>query len=312
MIRESGYLYLEDILSTLKQTAQVIGNREAVKFNKVTTLDQADEHALIWLKPNQPSKQEIIRNTAAKVIIADETIDLPEDLAEEKCVIRVEEPKYAIINIISRFFQNKYEKGIDKSATINCDAQIADDVFIGPNVYIGAAEIGAGVIIEGNCYIYDKTIIKRGSIIQAGAVIGPEGFGHFKTKDKTLVRFPHIGRAVLSEDVQIGSNSVINRGTLGETYIGKGSKVNKICNISHNVTIGKNNFIAHSVCINGSARIGDNNYIGAGANIRNKVTVGNDTVVGMGAVVLKDVADNTMVYGNPAQVAGRSPNKPLF
>ncbi len=312
MIQESGYLYLEDILNTLKQAPKIIGNREVVRFNKVTTLENTDEDTLIWLKPNQPSKQEIIRNTPAKTIVCDETVKLPDELVEEKCLIQVEDPKYAIINIISRFFQWGYEAGIDKSATVSPYAKLADDVFIGANVYIGAAEISSGVVIEGNCYIYDKSVIKEGVIIQAGAVIGPEGFGHFKTKDKRLIRFPHIGRAVLSEDVQIGSNSVINRGTLGETFIGKGSKINKICNISHNVTIGENNFIAHAVCVNGSARIGDNNYIGAGANIRNKVTVGNDTVVGMGAVVLKDVADNTMVYGNPAQVVDRSPNKPLF
>jgi len=316
VINDNSFLYFEDIIKIINQDYEIEGNPRSVKVNKITTLDEADEVTLIWIKSSQPDKEDIIRNTKAKAIICDQTVSVSEDdLRAEgggKCLIKVEEPKYAIIRVIEKYFQKQFEAGIHRTVTIDSRARIAGNVYIGPNVYIGKVEIGSGVVIIGNSYLYDNTVLKKDVILQAGTVIGSDGFGHFKDNDKRLIHFPHLGRVILDQDVLIGCNTVINRGTLGETYIGKGNKINKLCVVSHNVIMGVDNFVASSACINGSARIGNNNYIGAGAIIRNKVSVGNDTVVGMGAVVVKDVRSNTMVYGNPAEEVDRSPNKPLY
>jgi len=312
MIQESRFLYYEDVVTALRQEYLIEGNPENIKFDKITTLDEADEFSLIWIKPTTQGKSDIIKQTRAKAIICDMSINVTENEINDKCLIKVTEPKYAIINIINKYFKTRYEAGIHNSTVISPEAQVAADVYVGANTYIGKAEIGRGVVIEGNCFIYDNSVIKDNVVIQAGVVIASDGFGHFKANDKRLLHFPHIGRVVLENDTHIGSNTVIDRGVLGDTVIGKGSKINKMCVISHNVSIGCNNFIAHSVCINGSASIGDNNFLGSGAVIKNKVAIGNETIVGMGAVVVNNVPDRSMVYGNPAKIVKRSPNKPLF
>lgn len=313
MVERNGYLYIEDLLAVIEQECVPEGNCNVVKFNRVSTLEEADEQSIIWIKPTTKNKAEIIKESPARVVICDFSFEADDEIKSRKCLIRVREPKYAVINLINRYFKKVYEPSIHQTATISSKAIIAADVYIGASTFIGdGVEIGKNVIIEGNSYIYENTVIGDNSIIQAGAVVGSDGLNLFKRDDKKLIYFPHIGRVVLESNVYIGSNSVVNRGVLGDTYIGEGSKVNKMCVVSHNVQIGRDNFIGHSVCINGSVVIGDCNFIGSGAIIKNKVVVGSDTVIGMGSVVIENVGDNMMVYGNPAKVINRTPNKPLF
>lgn len=138
--------------------------------------------------------------------------------------------------------------------------------------------------------------------IGENCAIGLDGFGYVKDTDGTWLRFPHLGRVVIGDNVEIGSNVCIDRGALGDTTIGKGVKIDNLVHVAHNVEIGENTLVvAHSV-IGGSVKIGKNVFVGMGAMIKNKVTVGDGATIGMGAVVIHDVPAGATVVGNPARV----------
>jgi UDP-3-O-[3-hydroxymyristoyl] glucosamine N-acyltransferase len=136
----------------------------------------------------------------------------------------------------------------------------------------------------------------------AGIVIGFEGFG-YEWDGERLVKMPHRGDVIIGKDVEIGSNTCIDRATLeGEaTVIGDGTKIDNLVHIAHNVKIGKHCLIVAGSVIGGSVVIGDRCYIGIGAMIKQKVKIGNDVTVGMGAVVLRDIPDGETWVGNPAK-----------
>ena len=134
-----------------------------------------------------------------------------------------------------------------------------------------------------------------------GAIIGGDGFGFAKDKMGVYQKFPHFGGVKIDDDVEIGANTTIDRGTLGFTIIGQGSKINNLCHIAHNTNIGMNCIINCGVTISGSVRIGDDSWIGSGANIRDGVRLGRNVLVGMGSAVVKNVPDDQVVIGVPAK-----------
>ncbi len=149
--------------------------------------------------------------------------------------------------------------------------------------------------------LHPENIIHWSAIIGPGTVIGGDGFGYARSGDDTLVKMPHTGNVVIDENVEIGSNTCIDRAVEGSTVIGSGTKIDNLVHIAHGVKIGKNCLIVAGVVIGGSCEIGDNCYIGMGALIKNKIRIGKNAVIGMGAVVLKDVPDGATIIGNPGR-----------
>ena len=147
----------------------------------------------------------------------------------------------------------------------------------------------------------EPKIIKGNNVkIGENVVIGGEGFG-YEFDGTKLIKFPHYGGVIIESDVDIGNNTCIDRGSLGNTIIRKGTKIDNLVHIAHNVDIGENCLIVANVGIGGSVKIGDNCYIGFGSTIKNGVKIGNNVIVGMGAVVLADIPDNEIWVGNPAK-----------
>ena len=134
----------------------------------------------------------------------------------------------------------------------------------------------------------------------AGSIIGEDGFGFYWHRGGWK-RFPQIGGVIIEPMVEIGNNVVIDRGAIGMTVIGHGSKIDNLSHISHNVRIGANTIVTAGVTIGGSAEIGEGCWIGMGAIVRNHKTVGPGSTVGMGAVVVGDVPPGATVIGNPAR-----------
>jgi len=137
--------------------------------------------------------------------------------------------------------------------------------------------------------------------IGPGARIGFDGFGYEKNEENGWEQFPHRGKVIIGDDVDIGANTCIDRGNLKDTIIGDGTKIDNLTHIAHNAVIGKNCIIVCLVCVAGSAQIGDNSWIAPGVIIRDGIKVGKNVTVGMGAIVTKDVRDNVTVIGNPAR-----------
>jgi UDP-3-O-[3-hydroxymyristoyl] glucosamine N-acyltransferase len=183
---------------------------------------------------------------------------------------------------------------IDKSASIGNDTDIGNNVIIKHNVHIGKnCKIGSNVIIE-NALLGDNIIIK------SGTVIGQTGFG-FNFDKKKRIKFPHIGRVIIENDVLIGSFCTIDRGSLTDTVIGEFSSIDNQVQIAHNVKIGNFCMIAAQSGIAGSTIIGNNVKIGGQTGISGHLSIGNNVKIGGKSGVIADISDNQTVMGYPAK-----------
>ena len=189
--------------------------------------------------------------------------------------------------------------------------KFGNNVLLGKNVKIGKnSMIGSNSIIEQsvligeNCIIGSNVIIKnavigKNVVIQDNTKIGLKGFGFIPLKDKNL-KFPHIGCVLINDDVEIASGCTIDRGSVGDTIIGKNTYLDNQVHIAHNVKIGSNCMIAGQVGFAGSSVIGNNVSIGGQAGISGHLNIGNNVKIGGGSGVVKNVQDNEIVMGYPA------------
>jgi UDP-3-O-[3-hydroxymyristoyl] glucosamine N-acyltransferase len=183
---------------------------------------------------------------------------------------------------------------IDKSASIGKDTDIGNNVIIKHSVHIGKnCKIGSNVIIE-NALLGDNIIIK------SGTVIGQTGFG-FNFDKKKRIKFPHIGRVIIENDVLIGSFCTIDRGSLTDTVIGEFTSIDNQVQIAHNVRIGNFCMIAAQSGIAGSTIIGNNVKIGGQTGISGHLCIGNNVNIGGKSGVIADISDNQTVMGYPAK-----------
>ena len=266
-----------------------------------TVIHEANEKSTSFCSKKGEDALEFIRNSKAGVIICSSELELAEEDYKDKTLVLVSNPRLAFIRVMQRYFAEKMQFGIHSTAVVDRGAEIHPDVYIGPHCYIGKCKIGENTIIHGNVYIYPNVKIGRNVIIHPGTVIGVDGFGYERNEKGELERFPSIGGVVIEDNVDIHSNVNIDRGTLGDTIVGLGSKIDKFCHIGHNVVIGKHCVItAHSV-IAGHAKIGDYSWLAPGAIIRDGIEIGKNVVIGMGSVVTKNVGDGQVVFGVPAR-----------
>jgi len=184
---------------------------------------------------------------------------------------------------------------------IHPEANIAKTAEIGPGTIIGSCSIGERSIIHSNCVIRDGVEIGDDVIVHPGAVIGADGFGFYRDNNDLFQRFPHLGGVKINNGVEIGANTTIDKGTLGNTEIGTNTKINNLCHIAHNVNIGNNCVINCGVTISGSVIVGDECWIGPGVNIRDGITIGKEALIGMGAAVVNNIADGVTAIGIPAR-----------
>jgi len=189
--------------------------------------------------------------------------------------------------------------------------KFANNVLVGKNCKIGKnTSIGTNTIIEhdvligDNCTIGSQVVIRNSLIgnnvvIQDGCKIGLKGFGFIPLKGKNF-RFPHIGKVILKDNVEIGANCTIDRGSINDTAIGKNTFLDNQVHIAHNVKIGSNCMIAGQVGFAGSSIVGDSVSIGGQAGVSGHLKIGNNVRIGGGSGVVKDIKDGTVVMGYPA------------
>jgi len=189
--------------------------------------------------------------------------------------------------------------------------KFGNNVLVGQNVKIGKNScVGSNTIIEKNviigkdCVIGSGVIIKNSIIgdrvmLQDNCKIGQKGFGFIPMKDKNI-KFPHIGRVLIKDDVEIASSCTIDRGSVDDTVIGKNTYLDNQVHVAHNVKIGSNCMIAGQVGFAGSSTIGNNVSIGGQAGISGHLKIGNNVKIGGGSGVVKDIEDNEVVMGYPA------------
>ncbi|MDD3567452.1 MAG: DapH/DapD/GlmU-related protein [Bacteroidales bacterium] len=294
---------LKEIIEFLGSDIKTIyGNPEGIVVNKLSDPQNVDETTLDWISDRREDKQTLAENSKAKAIVVTSDVKYSESLKHQgKVLIAVGNPKMAIAKVGNHFFIEKPKPGIHPTAILHPEAEIGENVTIGPYCVIGKCRIGNNSVLDANVVLYENTTIGNNVRIHSGAIIGTDGLGCEREPDGTLVKFPHLGGVIIEDNVDIGSSCQIAKGALSNTIIGKGSKLNVGCFIAHNTTIGKNAWISPKVNIAGSCRILNNVTIFSGVVIREQTTIGSHSVIGMGTVVLKNVPEGETWVGNPAK-----------
>jgi len=207
-------------------------------------------------------------------------------------------PRLDFIYILNWLIDNGLIESEDNSI-IHKKAKIHSSAIIEENV-----SIGLNSIVGPNCNIQSGSILGENVIVGSNTIIGCDGFGYEKDKDGINIKFPHLGGVIVNNNVEVGSLCSIARGTLGNTIINEGVKIDNHVYIAHNALVGKNSMLMSGSKVNGSVKIGKNCWIGTGAMIRERVNVSDNTIVGMGSVVVKNMNEESKVVGNPARQVG--------
>ncbi len=276
---------------------RVAGNpRRAVK--RIAPIEEASADAIAFYFGTRPDV-----STKAGCVVT--RVKLPHIRNQ----IIVAQPRHAFLKLLDMFRVNPAQRTVSRSTPFKAGrftflepgARIGKNVSIGAFSYIGKnVVIGANVRIEPRVTILDQVRIGNRVFIQSGAVIGGQGFG-FVQQAGRYQRIPHIGRVVIEDDVDIGANVTIDRGTLGDTIVGKGTKIDSQVHIGHNVKIGRNCLIIAQVGISGSVRIGNSVILAGQVGIKDHVEIGDRSIIYAKSAVLKSVPRDAIYSGNPAR-----------
>lgn len=233
--------------------------------------------------------------------------------------ITVPAPRTALAVLSRRFDRRPTPEGVHPRAVIDPEAHLAPDVAVGPGAVISAgASVGAGSAVGAGCFVgegvqigkgcrlhahvtlYDGVTIGERAILHSGCVIGADGFG-YAPSDRGALKIHHLGGVRIGDDVEIGANSCVDRGTLTDTVIGDRSKIDNLCQIGHNVHIGTDTLVAGMTGIGGSARIGDRVTLAGYVGVADHVTIHDGATIGARSGVHKDVPAGETWMGAPAQ-----------
>ena len=296
---------------------KIVGNTDLV-IKGICDIELGKKDHIAYIKNNQFLKY--LKSNKASVLLVDDSIKLPNDF--NKTILKVNDSSLAFVSLMGYFRSIQfppYKSGINKSASINKNAKLGKNIFIGPNaviesgvvlgddIFIGAGtyigqntKIGNKTYIHPNVSIYHNINIGKKCYIESGAVIGPDGFGILSNHNNNL-RIPHIGTVVIGDDVLIGSNCCIDRGTINSTEIGDNTKLDNMVHIGHNTRIGKNCLICGQTGIAGSVKIDDNVTIAGKVGIIDHIHIGKNSTILTSSCVLKSIKPNSLYSGNPAR-----------
>ncbi|MCB9838366.1 MAG: UDP-3-O-(3-hydroxymyristoyl)glucosamine N-acyltransferase [Phycisphaeraceae bacterium] len=302
--------------------AELVG-RADLPLRRLETLDRADGCSLTFIRDERYAS--MWGQSAAAAAIVSRSVAVPGHNAAARALLIVEDADLALVRLLEQATpaHRGPDGGISDEATVHPDATIGVDVSIGPGVRVGAgAEIGDRVTINANAVvgagarigddsdlrsgvvIEDRCVIGRGVTIHPNAVIGADGFGYRPADNGAgLVKVPHAGIVEIGDAVEIGACTTIDRGKLGATVIGAGTKIDNLVQIGHNCVIGRSCVICGATGIAGSVTIGDGVVIGGGAGVADNLTIGAGAKIGARSALMHDVPPGEDWVGIPAQPA---------
>ena len=284
-----------------KLGGELIGDSN-ILINSVASLESAHQNSISFF--NNTRYSDLLRTTKAAVVILSR-----ESLSFRTGVSIVIDNPYLYFAKVSQLLNpsKSLKKEVHKSAIIHPSCKLGLDIYIGPNVVIDEnVSIDDGVVIHAGSMIEADSVIGKASVIHphvvikantvigknctlyAGCVIGSDGFGYAKDDNKWLA-IPQTGRVILGDNVDIGSNSTIDRGTLDDTIISSGVKIDNLVQIGHNCMIGENTIIAGCVGIAGSAKIGKNCAIGGAAMILGNLSITDNVTISPGSMITRSI-----------------------
>ncbi|MBY4897986.1 UDP-3-O-(3-hydroxymyristoyl)glucosamine N-acyltransferase [Cupriavidus sp. AU9028] len=295
--------------------AQVVGE-PTLTISGLAPLDQAGEGQLAFLS-NPLYLAQALASRAAAIVVSPRDLERIREQghAEGRNWLVARDPYVCFARIAQQFDRaanTDHRTGIDPRASVSPDATVPASCYIGPNVvieagarlgervrvlangYIGAgAQVGDDTLIHANVSIYHGCVLGQRCIVHSGAVIGADGFGFApdrRADGVEYVKIPQTGRAVLGNDVEIGANTAVDRGAMGDTVIEDGCKLDNQVQIAHNVRVGAHTVIAGCAAVAGSTKIGRFCMIGGSANFAGHLTIADGTIVSGGTSITKSIA----------------------
>jgi UDP-3-O-[3-hydroxymyristoyl] glucosamine N-acyltransferase len=288
---------------------------------KVTNLSKIEEGLFGTLSfLSNPKYEEYIYSTGASICIVNKSFEPTKALPKTLTLIKVDDA-YACFAKLLDFYNQMRQKSpkIEQPSFVSVNASLGGNIYLGAFSYIGEfckigenvkiypnVTLGDNVIIGDNSIIYpgvsiySDCVIGNHCIIHSGVVIGADGFGFVPDAEGAYQKVPQIGNVVIEDFVEIGSNSTIDRATLGSTIIRKGVKIDNLCQIAHNVELGENTAMAAQVGISGSAKIGKNVMIGGQVGIAGHLHIADATKIVAQSGIPSSIKKTDIVMGSPA------------
>ncbi|MDD5613562.1 MAG: UDP-3-O-(3-hydroxymyristoyl)glucosamine N-acyltransferase [Candidatus Omnitrophica bacterium] len=292
---------------------EIIGDSNVI-IRGISGIKEAQEGDITFIA--NPKYLSLINTTRASAIITSESVE-----STNKTIVKTENPSLAFAQLVSHFSPNekKPEAGIHSTAIIGkkvslgkniCiqphvvildGASVGDDTVLQAGAYVGHhTKIGSNCVIHPHVTIRERVTIGNNVIIHSGAVIGSDGFGYATVKD-VHYKIPQIGTVFIEDDVEIGANVTIDRARFGRTHIRKGTKIDNLVQIAHNVDIGENSIIVAQSGISGSTKIGKGVILAGQSGVVGHITIGDNARVAAQAGVTKSVPEGEVVSGYPAK-----------
>jgi UDP-3-O-[3-hydroxymyristoyl] glucosamine N-acyltransferase len=289
---------------------------ENITVSDVAKIEEGSPGTLAFL--SNPKYNQYLYDTKASVVIVNN--DFIPEAKINVTLIRVPDAYKAFASLLELVQQAKGNKsGIESPSHIDSTATLGNDLYIGAFAYIGKnvrighhvriyphAYVGDSVVIGDDCTlysgvkIYSDTVIGNGCIIHAGAVIGADGFGFAPMEDGSYKKIPQVGNVILEDMVEIGANTTIDCATMGSTIIRKGTKIDNLVQIGHNVEIGENTVMAAQTGIAGSTKVGRNCKFGGQVGVAGHLTIGDNVNLGAMSGVSNNIKPNKTVLLAPA------------
>lgn len=295
--------------------ARVEGAAADIDIESAAGLDEAVPGQVTFLA--NPRYTARVKNTSASAVyLGEEVASVRADIA----ILRAKDPYLAYTRALRLFHpEPPLAAFVHPTAAIDPTAKLAAGIFVGAGAVIGPdVEISEGVRINPNATIYDHVVIGKHSVIHSGvairertligervtihnnAVIGCDGFGYAKDEERRWLKIPQTGRVVIEDDVEIGAGTTIDRSSVGETRIGRGTKIDNLVQIGHSCTVGEDSLLCAQVGLAGSSHIGNRVVLAGQAGVAGHLTIGDDAVVTAKSATSHDVPAGKMISGIPA------------
>lgn len=294
--------------------AELVGDPD-VEISGFAKIEEAERGYITFIA--NPKYAHFINTTKASAVLVSRNFDPRGEYTTT--LLKVDDPYSTLAELLIKIEQMKPQPvGIEQPSFISDGVEIPGDAYIGAFAYIGKnvrlgknvkiypqVYVGDNVVIGDDCVlrpgvkIYNDCLIGNRCILHGGVVVGADGFG-FAPKDGRYEKIPQIGNVIIEDDVEIGANTTVDRATFGCTRVGKGTKLDNLIQVAHNVVIGQNNVFAAQTGIAGSTVIGDSNRIGGQCGFAGHIKIGNNNEIGAQSGIPRNVGDNNRLIGYPA------------
>ncbi len=291
----------------------IVGNKD-VTVSTFAKIEEGHPGALSFMA--NPKYEHYVYTTDSSIVIVNRSWEPQGEV--KATLIKVDDAYGSFAKLLELYASYKpRKKGIHPTAVVAESAKVGKDCYIGayvvidegaevgdgvslyPQVYIGdGVKVGAATTLYSGVKVYEGCKIGQGCILHSGAVVGSDGFGFAPNAKGEYDKIPQIGIVTIEDDVEIGANTTIDRATMGSTIISKGTKIDNLVQIGHNVVVGANTVMAGQSAIAGSAKVGKNCMIGGQAGVVGHITVGDRTIVGSSSGVTSSVPEGSMIMGS--------------